>query len=365
MKLALTPIQRLRIARSEAAKAAVEKALSGEPVADELARLKEYQELIALSETRLSGSVIAAILVGAACLLMAGLAWTTPIPNTKIHMTVTTESLRIGLADRWAWNGNWQLQPASFRLDEFGQIALPPEFSPPAKLEGRAWLDVESGQVTLSALDVGRDATLVIARDAPSITHLLSRNASLQGQAQISGTVKLSAGDTLFRPTVDKSSSIEIPAALSFYDAGRPNIPARIRISPKEKVVWRNIVVDDLSFSREIDSPTERSGFESGVESGTVTIGDTREKFELKSKEHLHLESVSGVIRELEIGPDALRISFEGRAKRISTGLTGFEDKRTPTWLSYIYHQERLSFLWGAIAFLWGTLWSARQLLFK
>jgi hypothetical protein len=365
MKQIRSPIQRLRIAHSETAKAAVEKALSGQPIADELSRLKEYEQLIALSETRLSANVIVAILVGTACLLIAGLAWTTKIPNTKIHMTVTTESLKIGLADRWAWNGSWQLQPASFRLDEFGQIALPPEFAPPSKLEGRAWLDVESGQVTFSALDAGRDAALTIARDAPSTILLLSRNAPLQGQAQISGTVTISAGDTVFRPTVAKSSSAEIPSALSFYDAGRPNIPARIRISPKEKVVWRNIVVDDLSFSRETDSPTQRSAYESGIESGTVTIGDTREKFELKSKEHLYLESLSGVIRELEIGPDAVRVSFEGRAKRISTGITGFEENRTPTWLSYVYHQERLSFLWGAIAFLWGTLWSARQLLFK
>ncbi len=356
--------RRLSQSHAAAAKAAAEKALAGELIADDLVRIKEYEALLDLSRAPRRNSIVAAAILGTVCLLLAGLAWAVRIPNTNLHVTVATDALTFGLAEPWQWTGHWQLGDAVFRLDEMSELTLPPELSS-VPLKGRAWLDIEKGLVALSELELGSGGTFTLLRNPSADIYILSLNAPLRGQLQITGDAAVSAGDAPSRPTSLRTAHFDVPGTLSFYDDGRPRIPARIRLSAKDKLTWRNIPINKLSLVREESGADERSFFISGIDSGTVTVGDTGEKVALKEKDQLYLESATGVIQELELGPDALRLSFKGRAKKVSVGVTGFEENLAPTWLSYLYHQERLGFLWGAVAFLWGVLWSARELLLK
>ena len=354
--------RRLDRSHAAAAKAAAEKALAGESIADDLIRLKEYEALIELSRTPKRNSLIAAAILGTACVLLAGLAWAMRIPSTNLHVTVVTDALTLGLTEPWQWTGHWQLGDV-VRLDEMSELTLPPELSLAPTLKGRAWLDIENGSVTLSELELEPEAR------SPSYTsaaiYILSLNSPLRGQLQISGNPTVSAGDAPSQPTDLRAAHFDVPGMLSFYDDGHPRIPARIRLSARDKITLRNIRINKLSFFREESGADAGSFFISGIESGTVTVGDTGEKIALNEKDQLYLESPIGIIQELELGPDTLRLSFKGRAKKASFGVTGFEENLVPTWLSYLYHQERLGFLWGAVAFLWGVLWSARELLLK
>jgi hypothetical protein len=358
-------VRRLRQARAARTLAAAEKALAGESIADDLTLLQAYEKLLELSRVPSRNNLIAAAIIGTACFLIAGFAWAVRIPSTKLHVTVVTDAVTFRLVEPWHWAGHWQLGDTIFRLDELSQLTLPPELSSQPELNGRAWLDVEKGAVALSELELGASGTIALLRTPPAAIHILSLSATLRGQAQISGTPIVAAGDAPSRQIALKAPHFEIPGTVSFYDAGRPRIPARLRLTAKDKITWRNIRVEKLSFSREEPGAVEGSFFVSEIKSGTVTLGDTGEKVELKEKDQLYLASLSGVIQEIELGPDSLRISFEGRAKKISVGVTGFEENLVPTWLSYLYRQERLGFFWGALVFLWGVLWSTRQLLFK
>jgi hypothetical protein len=356
--------RRLDQSHAIAAKAAAEKALAGESIADDLIRLKEYEALLDLSREPNRNSLIAAAILGTACVLLAGLAWALRIPNTNLHVTVVTEALTFGLKEPWRWTGHWQLDDTVFRLDEMSELTLPPELSL-VPLKGRVWLDIEKGVVAMSELELGSGGTFTLLCNPSAPIYILSSNAPLRGQLQIKGNPAVSAGDAPSRPTSLRTAHFEVPGTLSFYDDGHPRIPARIRLSAKDKITWRNIPVNKISFLREESGADKGSFFISGIESGTVTVGDTGEKVQLKEKDHLYLESATGVIQELELSSDALRLSFKGRAKKASVGVTGSEENLVPTWLSYLYHQERLGFLWGAVAFLWGVLWSARELLLK
>src|SRR5262249_46507202 len=95
--------RRLNQVHAAAAKAAAEKALAGESIADDLIRLKEYEALLDLSRTPKRNSLIGAAMVGTACLLLAGLAWAVRIPNTNLHVTVVTDALTFGLTESWHW----------------------------------------------------------------------------------------------------------------------------------------------------------------------------------------------------------------------------------------------------------------------
>jgi hypothetical protein len=357
--------RRLNKTYAAAAKAAAEKALAGEPIADELARLKEYEALIQLSRASKRNSLIAAGIVGTFCLLLAGLAWAVRIPSTNLHVTIVTNALTIGLTEPWQWSGHWQLGDSVFRLDEMSEINLPPELSSVQELKGRAWLDIAKGSVALSDLELGSRGIFTFLRNSSAAINILSFNAPLKGQLQIFGSPAVSAGEAPSRSTALQTPHLEVPLTILFYGDGHPRIPARIRLNAKDKITWRNIAISKLSFFREESGADEGSVCVSGIESGTVTIGETGEKAELQARDQLYLESFTGIVQELELGPDALRLSFKGRAKKVSVGVTGFEENLAPTWLSYLYHQERLGFLWGAVAFLWGIIWSGRELLLK
>jgi hypothetical protein len=358
-------VRRLRKAHSAAAAAAAEKALAGQPVAEDLARLKDFEQLLELSRRPTRTNLIAAAAVGAACLLIAGFAWALHVPTTKVHGAIVTDAIAFRLADAWRWSGNWRLGDGLFRIDEIGELTLPPELLAQPELRGRAWLDVEHGQLALSDLELGAHGTLALLRNPSGAIHLLSVNAPLRGQAQISGAPVVSAGETPSEPvTLRAAAQWEIPGTIEFYDAGRRSIPARIELTTKERIVWRNIPIERLSFAHEAGGG-EGPAFISGIRSGTLTVSETDAKFTLRERDHLSLDLTSGIIQELELGSDVLRVSFEARARKVSRGVTGFEQNLAPTWLSYIYHQERLGFFWGFLAVLWGVLWSARQLLFK
>lgn len=360
-------IQRLKNARKAAFVTAAEKALSGEGVEHEIARLKEYESLIELSQKSNWPTTIAAMVVGAFCLIVAGLAWTLHVPNTKVRLTVVSDVVSFRPANPWRWTGSWRLKEAPFRLDELSELSLPPEFSQQSEIKGRSWLDIDKGKITLSAIELGAHGSFSIWHGTSSVTNLVSLDASLRGEIQVTGTPTVSAGDAPSHATATWSARLKAPVVVLFQDVGRaaPAIPARLRFSPDEKIIWRNISVRRLSFSRETSGIATLPQFISGIKSGSITLTETSETLPLREQESLRLDSPEGIIQEFEIGPDTLRIVFEGKVRKISRGSVGFEEELTPTWLSYIYHQERLKFFWGAAIFLWGLLWSGRQLLLK
>jgi hypothetical protein len=361
-------IRRLKNARAAAFVTAAEKVLSGERVEEELARLKDYESLIELSQKSNWPTTIAAIVVGAVCLALAGSAWTLHVPNTKVRLTIEkSDVVSFRLASPWQWTGSWRLKDAPIRLDELSELSLPPEFSQQSEIRGRSWLDIDKGKITFSAVDLGAGGSVSIWQSASSVTNLVSLDAPLRGEIQVTGTPTILAGDGPSRQTAAGSVRLKAPVVVQFRDSGRaaPAIPAGIRFSPDEKIVWRNISVSRLSFSRETSGTATLPQFVSGIKSGSLTLTETSETIPLREQESLRLDSAEGIIQELEIGADSLRIVFEGKVRKISKGSVGFAEDLTPSWLSYVYHQERLKFFWGAAIFLWGLLWSGRQLLLK
>jgi hypothetical protein len=96
---------------------------------------------------------------------------------------------------------------------------------------------------------------------------------------------------------------------------------------------------------------------------GMLTLHDVSEIITLREKERLSVTGVDGRVVELR-AHDAINLIFEGTARTIDIGPTGFERHLTPTYLAYLYHQKPLAFFWGAVVFCWGVLWSIRKMIF-
>jgi hypothetical protein len=355
---------KIKAARTAALHAAADKILANESVNDDIDRIKNYDTLLQLSQPR-HNIIVAGALVGATCLFVASLFWVERVYTTPLRASVTTNAVTLRLAKEWAPTEAWQLQGGVFRLEQFTSIGLPPELSAPQQnLTDQALLDVEGGHITVSELTFSAGERLTIQRNTTGAVYIFSHGAPFSGEVQISGDPAVSVGDASLASVRLAAKTIDIPATVSFYDIGRPSIPAVLRLTPSDKNIWRNIPIEALSFSIESMEGLQESQFVSGIQSGEIRLSDTGDEIRLRDGEQLHMGVKSGTIDELQIGPKAIQVSFEAVASDLSAGATGFERNLVPTWLDYIYHQKRFGFFWGAVAFLWGILWSARHTLF-
>jgi hypothetical protein len=288
------------------------------------------------------------------------------IPTVNIDGSVKTDTVTFQLAGDWQTNEPWRLGTSPFRIEEFSEIGLPPELSPDNHLELRAWLDVEKARVTMSNFELSKGGRLSIFRVSPAAVSLLSGGAPFRGRAHLLDEATMLGGDGgSLRQRFSKSVQFAVPAAIPFFSDGKSNIPAQLRFGTADRIVFRDIPVRALSFSREGIGNLTLPVFISGITSGSITIGETNEKITLGDAERLSLGPMDGFIHELEIGPRFLRLSFHGKSSAVSIGSGVFEQNLVPTWVSYLYHQQQLGFFWGAVVFLWSMLWSARQILFK
>jgi hypothetical protein len=345
-------IKTLRSERDRTRKATVEKALTGEPISEQIERLENYDKLIA-SCSGTSKHWLPALFIGAFCIIAVGVLLLIQISSVSVHASVETDSL------------TFEFGRAAIRLDGFTEIKLPPEFAPESNLQEQAWLDIDKAKTTASDLLFKSGARVSLLHAPQGAIHLLSVGAPFRGQIHALDTSVIKGGGMADHVEASKSVQFAVPATFPFYSQGAGVVPAQLRFSPGDKIVLRDIPIRALSFSREEAGFAVPPVYASGIASGKVTIGETGEKVTLDTSTQLQLDSLTVLIRELEMGPETFRLSLEGRAKNASVGTAGFQRDLVPSCLSYLFHQERLSFLWGSIVFLWSILWSARQLLFN
>jgi hypothetical protein len=354
--------RKLRTARAEHAIAAAEKTVSGGTVDEDIKQLDVYEKLLAALPRSGFYERYPAMLIAGICLLAASVAWTIRVPTTKIHLGVKTMAVSVRLATPLAWEGRWRVGGAVVRLQEFTTLELPPELSAPPQLTGRAWLDIAGGVIKLTRLDMSQGALVSVMSNASGDVDILTLNKPFQGELAVAGSPRISAGPAPDAKIPIAKATFDPPATVTFDDAGRQLIPARLRASPLEKLRLRRVPIHALSLFTETMNADQQSSFTSGITEGAVTLSDTGEAIELKAGDPLYLKGVNGIITGLEIGPDGLQLWFDGEVHGVSLGTPGFERNLKPTLLEYLYHREKLGFFWGAVTFLWGLIWSGRKL---
>jgi hypothetical protein len=282
---------------------------------------------------------------------------------TKIHLRVQTTAVSMYLAKPLDWEGTWRLGTSMVRLREFTNLELPPELGAPEQLtDRRVWLDIEGGALKLTKINISQGALVSIIRDESGYIDIRTLNKPFEGALELSGSPVVSAGPAPGSKIPIENFLFDPPTIVTFQGTGHPAIPAQLRISPLEKLQLRRVRIDNMSLFTETTNAAQQSSFTSGITEGTMTLLDTRETLDLKVGDPLHLKGASGVISEVEIGPEGLQLLFDGDVCGMFLGTPGNERNLKPTLLEYLYHQERLGFFCGAVTFLWGLIWSGRRL---
>ena len=367
--------QRRKLSKTaaELACVAAEKAASGGDVSEELKQLDVCQRLLAALPPPRFHDIYPAFLITAICLTAASMAWAIRVPKTKIHLRAKTTSVTMRLAGPLDWKGSWRVGGSLVRLQEFARLEVPPEFGTTEPLTGRAWLDIAGGSTKLTRLGISRGALVSVTSSESGYVQILTLGKAFQGEIQTAGSPSVSAGRAPGRTTQVRlpSAPFDPPATVTFYDAGRPAIPALLRVSPAGTLKLSQVATQGLSLFAETTNAEQQSsvastvvkGFTSSIVEGTLTLSDTGEALKLDAGAPLDIAGADGLISTLEIGPTGVQLSFDGEARGVLLGIPGFDRNLKPTFLEYLYNQKKLGFFWGVVTFLWGLIWSGRKLL--
>ncbi|MGX1050866.1 hypothetical protein AB7M74_001801 [Bradyrhizobium japonicum] len=353
-------LEALRAAQSAAA---AKKLLLNAPVDEELKRIEQVEKLLKFIPQSNKATIYTACAVGAICLIVACVLWTTRLPTSHLQLDVTSESITIRLAKQTSWNGNWDLGGGLLRLEDMSRIEIPPELADENMLAGRSWFEGSNGDFALRSLEIQAQSELLVKKAELQTLNINSWNSPLLGQLQVYGTPKIQAGRSPEKGEKLSETRFDIPGTITFFhDASQA--PAILRVTPRGSLTLADLAVEKISFAREkADSETS---FQSGIIKGNLTILSIGEKpLPLEAGSRLRLEGVKGVISALTIGGDGVRLVFEGRVRSATIGPPGFERELKPSLLEYMYDQQRLGFFWAVASFLWGLLWSARTLIFR
>jgi hypothetical protein len=341
------------------------KTMVGDPASAEVDRIKELQSVLAALPQRQTFSLRWAMAIGVVCLIGASLALTIHVPRTRVQFDIVTSSVIIQVADKFNWAGDWRVEPAQVRLQNFTNFDLPPEYGTAESLARGTSLEmnVTDGAVVMRQLMIERGGWLTIAGHETGATEIAAQGAPFSGSLDVYGTVAghggLSPGLSLPNAQFDSDTP---PGRFGFAYDGRGRLPAALHAWPTDTLRLRRIEVSALSFFEESADQEQDATFASQILSGTLTMTDTGEHIALAPGVALRLTDARGLVAVLKVKHKDVQVKFEGTAGDVTLGNRNFARSLKPTVLEWLLHQQTVGFFWAAITFLWGIAWSTRRL---
>jgi hypothetical protein len=356
-------LKRLRalrdLALSDAVKAAIDQ--PGE-LAASLDRVEKYDRLLEATPRRRWRDLAPALVIAILCVSLLGAGLSLRIPVARIVLEAKAGTATVALTEAWQFNGGEAIRSRSLSLRQLDEIDLPPALQGARPLAQNAWVDLEGDNVAVSALTFEAGSIVTFESGARRQIDLYSRGGNMAGTLLLTGLQHIAAGVGNADPDIAADAEFAIPEIVDFKSGSEGIVPARLRLNPDGQIDLYDLRVSGLSFYRDVPSEPGDVRFVSTIEDGRVTLSDVGRPVPLARHEKLSLQNVEGRIQRLSLG-DEIEVAFEGKASRVLVGPEGFQQDLTPTIAEYLYHNERVVFLWSALVFTWGVLWSARRML--
>jgi hypothetical protein len=357
-------IRRLQALRDAALHEAMQAALDhpDDDVRGKIERVETYDRLLAAAPKRRWRELAWAVAVAVICVSLLGAGLSIRVPATRVVLEVTSGTSTMALAEPWQFNDSAAVQSPSLSLRELEEVELPAAVPVAQPLGRNAWVSFEGGRVAVSELSFGAGSTLTFEAGPEGHVDLYVRGGSLAGTATLTGSQRLAAGQDGSERSTDVEAYFPIPEIVSFRSGSQGVVPAQLRIAPDEPIELYDLRVSTLSFTRDVPSEPGGVEFVSTIDEGRLTLSDIGRTVALSKYELLSLRDVAGRIRRMSVGA-RIDLVFEGKTAQALVGPDGFQQDLTPTIAEYLYHNQRMVFLWTALGFAWGVLWSARRML--
>jgi hypothetical protein len=348
---------------------AAKKGVLGQEVADEISQIESLQKILSALPIKPVNSLRWLLTTGAICLVAVSIVAIIPVRKARIQIDVSSASVTLRPAQDFDWHGIWRVDPGIIQLKDFVRLRTPPDYgrstsSSPTSLN----LRISDGRAWISGLNLDRGVALTISQNKFA-TNLVARDGGFRGHVDVIGSIGAgdSEDDGVGSLPARRFNMDEPPGVFEFdYSSAGGSPTARralLRITPTEQVTLREIPVSGLGFFEERPDGLGGPHFESQVIEGTIIMTDTGERVALNPASMLQLDDAQGLVTALQVTPNATRVKFEGSVRSVKVGSGEFIRNLKPTYLEWLYHQQTLVLLWGALAFLFGTAVSARKFL--
>lgn len=288
------------------------------------------------------------------CLSLTLLAWTLRTGNNPLRLEARADSVTLRLAQDWSADLNWPLSRLS--ADGLRSVRSAPLGD---GAYSRLSLDGTDARLRRLSLPVG---ALLILEQGPDGLRLFVKNGALRGEVALTQARARLQGEAEEQTLNIQALPGMPPEILSFAGtAGAQGRPLKLALSGAGP--WRldGLMISDAQFIRE--EPPGSNQWVSSLRQAKGRFLAVERDFDLLAGDWLKPRGLVSERLELLADESGLNLVLQGRAERLHGGPNGFIRDLTPSWLEYLYRQQSLSLLWGALLLLWGWAWKLRGLL--
>lgn len=123
-----------------------------------------------------------------------------------------------------------------------------------------------------------------------------------------------------------------------------------------------SLVIENLStaeFSRQY--PPGSGKTQSTVLAGNLVLLDTGEEIEIRADESLDFECRDCTQHAIFLEKDRLRFTLRGSVEELNWGYRERQSNQVPSVLEYLYLNQKIAMLWGAVLFIYGFIWRFKR----
>lgn len=288
------------------------------------------------------------------CLLIAAVAPVERVKSTEVSLDLLVDGVKLSTTETGL---SAALRSSNCYIDNLTTItSLHPDITHTDRIPFQ--VSFQGRDVVLKNVRLSKAPTIELEKEANTLRLFLKADT-------VSGNVSMAQGELKFA-----DNKVVVPKALApslfVFEAvsGRRAIePVRIDINGDIACDLRWLTVDSLLFVSE--DPVGSGRFVSTIRSGIINLFEIGREITLTDGDFIRLEILKSDRLTVEGDTNLLHLRFEGLVSKISEGSDKFRIDQMPTYLEYIYHNQRLALFWSCVVFLWTLLWGIRNFLFK
>ena len=347
--------------------ALVKELLKGENISE----ARKHRNWLEISDALLEdcyetkNSVFWHLIIAFICLLSIGFIWACHIKTIQLSFEVISPNVNFKLSENWKLSKSFQI--SNLYINNLDSVLAPGiniifsrinEGSVNLNQES-ATLVVNGNSIWLKELNLSKDTGIDLQLDNDKLV-LYSKGKPLKGKL-----IAENAKVLLLKATEDEDEEEKIIKSFQGVETIRFTssevIPDPVIIKFKYHRPWeiRNFRAESIEFLKEF--PPGSRKFESTIKSARIKLIETGKEFTLRKEDRLLIKNITTRRLECSQSKEGIKVFFEGSVSSILAGSPGYEKNLAPTYLEYYYHQKKLRFFWSAVIFLWGLLWSIKN----
>lgn len=286
-----------------------------------------------------------------------------PLPSVRVDIDVVARAVSMKLAEDATIGPMELVGPVQVRgLSYVDAVAI--ELANPEAVRGAS---VSAEAISLAELNASSETWLDLAvRPTSAIVTAQLGASAIVAALEVGGNVDVVTDDDNPRtPRAQTSRWFPTPETIFLSSAESTNKTVRAPMeivasglsSPAELT---GLFPSSLRFVERRSSGTLASPFGGSLVGGRVSILETNDKYSVAEADLLSLDELE--VDELRLVVDSdIRLRLFGRAGHVRLRTGGVERSLKPSVLELLSKNHRVALLWGAAAFAWGMLWTARR----